>query len=111
MFFLFHSDFALRGLHLLILRDSIYGDVPDQTALDDIQRDLLLKKIDAEADRLHRNKERRNKREKQKMLDQRRKGGAVGGDGGSPEQSTEKGATTRKCANCGQVGHIKTNKK
>lgn len=31
---------------------------------------------------------------------------------GSPEPTTEKGTgTTRKCANCGQVGHIKTNKK
>lgn len=39
-------------------------------------------------------------------------GGAGGGDAGSPEPSTEKvTGTTRKCANCGQVGHIKTNKK
>lgn len=27
------------------------------------------------------------------------------------EPSIERGGTTRKCANCGQVGHIKTNKK
>lgn len=41
-----------------------------------------------------------------------RDGGAGGGDEGSPEPSTEKvTGTTRKCANCGQVGHIKTNKK
>jgi transcription initiation factor TFIID subunit 1 len=40
-----------------------------------------------------------------------RDGGAVGEDG-SPEPTTEKvTGTTRKCANCGQVGHIKTNKK
>ncbi len=33
-------------------------------------------------------------------------------DDGSPEPTTEKvTGTTRKCANCGQVGHIKTNKK
>lgn len=30
---------------------------------------------------------------------------------GSAEPSVEKGGTTRRCANCGQVGHIKTNKK
>jgi len=29
----------------------------------------------------------------------------------SPAPSVEKGGTTRKCANCGQKGHIKTNKK
>jgi transcription initiation factor TFIID subunit 1 len=40
-----------------------------------------------------------------------RDGGAAG-DEGSPEPTTEKvTGTTRKCANCGQVGHIKTNKK
>jgi hypothetical protein len=34
------------------------------------------------------------------------------GGEGSPEPTIEKGTgTTRKCANCGQVGHIKTNKK
>jgi len=39
-----------------------------------------------------------------------RDGGAR--DDGSPEPTTEKvTGTTRKCANCGQVGHIKTNKK
>lgn len=33
-------------------------------------------------------------------------------DDGSPEPTAEKvTGTTRKCANCGQVGHIKTNKK
>lgn len=38
--------------------------------------------------------------------------GGLPGDDDSPEPSTEKVAgTTRKCANCGQVGHIKTNKK
>jgi transcription initiation factor TFIID subunit 1 len=37
--------------------------------------------------------------------------GRADGDG-SPEPTTERGTgTTRKCANCGQVGHIKTNKK
>lgn len=64
-----------------------------------------------EQERLEKNKERRKKREKQKKLQQKLKDGGAG-DEGSPEPSTEKAVgTTRKCANCGQVGHIKTNKK
>jgi len=66
--------------------------------------------------RLERNQERRFAREKQKSLLKRATGaGADDGDAGSPEAvgSIEKVAagTTRKCANCGQIGHIKTNKK
>ncbi|SPQ18346.1 2a769c31-9f11-46cb-8c05-4e704b4ae7f5 [Thermothielavioides terrestris] len=76
--------------------------------------ELILEKARIEQERLEKNKERRKKREKQKKLQQRmRDGGAVDDDDeGSPEPSTEKvTGTTRKCANCGQVGHIKTNKK
>ena len=63
--------------------------------------------------RLERNKDRRIARDKQK-------GTYVEGDAGSPgtpaspsvATTTTKGTgTQRKCANCGQVGHIKTNKK
>jgi transcription initiation factor TFIID subunit 1 len=65
-----------------------------------------------EQERLEKNKERRKKREKQKKLQQKIREGGGAGDEGSPEPSTEKvTGTTRKCANCGQVGHIKTNKK
>jgi transcription initiation factor TFIID subunit 1 len=65
-----------------------------------------------EQERLEKNKERRKKREKQKKLQQKMRDGGAAGDEGSPEPSTEKiTGTTRKCANCGQVGHIKTNKK
>jgi transcription initiation factor TFIID subunit 1 len=67
---------------------------------------------------LEKNRERRLKREKQKRAMQKAKGGAGGGGAeaaggeGSPEPTTEKvTGTTRKCANCGQIGHIKTNKK
>jgi len=62
---------------------------------------------------LEKNKERRKKREKQKKLQAKIAGvGIPGADDGSPEPSTEKvTGTTRKCANCGQIGHIKTNKK
>lgn len=65
-----------------------------------------------EQERLEKNKERRKKREKQKKLQQKMRDGGTAGDEGSPEPTTEKvTGTTRKCATCGQVGHIKTNKK
>ncbi|KAF3936806.1 hypothetical protein ABW19_dt0203694 [Dactylella cylindrospora] len=54
--------------------------------------------------RLLRNKERRQARERQN--EKKRKQLGLDLDDGAP-----KGGTTRKCANCGQVGHIKTNKK
>lgn len=59
------------------------------------------KLIEAELSRLNRNKERRFAREKQK---------GIGRSGDSPADGKPAG-TLRKCANCGQVGHIKTNKK
>ncbi|GLI76116.1 hypothetical protein PoHVEF18_004386 [Penicillium ochrochloron] len=59
------------------------------------------KLIEAELSRLNRNKERRFAREKQKGISRA---------GESPADGKPAG-TQRKCANCGQVGHIKTNKK
>lgn len=59
------------------------------------------KLIEAELSRLNRNKERRFAREKQKGISR---------PGDSPADGRPAG-TQRKCANCGQVGHIKTNKK
>ncbi|OQD67227.1 hypothetical protein PENDEC_c041G00512 [Penicillium decumbens] len=58
------------------------------------------KLIEAELSRLNRNKERRFAREKQKGISRA---------GDSP--ADRPAGTQRKCANCGQVGHIKTNKK
>ncbi|KAK3350459.1 hypothetical protein B0H65DRAFT_545582 [Neurospora tetraspora] len=56
------------------------------------------------------------KPERQKQLQQRLESGGtlpLDNDDGSLEPSIEKatGTTTRKCANCGAEGHIKTNKK
>ncbi|PYH87602.1 putative transcription factor TFIID complex 145 kDa subunit [Aspergillus ellipticus CBS 707.79] len=64
------------------------------------------KLLEAELSRLNRNKERRFAREKQK-------GAGRGSAGDSPAEgaSGKSAGTQRKCANCGQVGHIKTNKK
>ncbi|KAJ5702081.1 transcription initiation factor TFIID [Penicillium malachiteum] len=59
------------------------------------------KLIETELNRLNRNKERRFAREKQKGITRA---------GDSPADGKPTG-TMRKCANCGQVGHIKTNKK
>jgi hypothetical protein len=64
-------------------------------------------KLKAEFARLARNIERREGREKAKGIF---KGGAEGGSGTSSGPG-KGGATPRKCANCGEVGHIKTNKK
>ncbi|KAK4451600.1 histone acetyl transferase [Podospora aff. communis PSN243] len=74
---------------------------------------MVLEIARKEQERLEKNKERRKKREKQKKLQAKIAGVNVPEDEeGSPEPSTEKvTGTTRRCANCGQQGHIKTNKK
>lgn len=60
-----------------------------------------MSRLEAELARLKRNVERREGREKAKAK-QNNLPGVPGAKGG---------ATVRKCANCGEVGHIKTNKK
>lgn len=67
--------------------------------------------LEEELARLERNKDRRIARDKQKGI-------LIDGEGmspaspSSPSTANPKSAgTQRKCANCGQVGHIKTNKK
>jgi len=72
---------------------------------------LTINSIKKELSRLERNKERRHAREKQKGIFR----ASAERDGGSPSATpalNEKPVgTTRKCANCGMAGHIKTNKK
>ncbi|KAH6681112.1 transcription initiation factor TFIID subunit 1 [Plectosphaerella plurivora] len=68
------------------------------------RRTLL--EIEKELERLNRNKARRQARESQKGVRHKTTAGA-----GSPEPDKAAAGTTRKCNNCGQVGHIKTNKK
>ncbi|KAJ8066328.1 hypothetical protein OCU04_005403 [Sclerotinia nivalis] len=72
--------------------------------------------VQKELERLERNQDRRHAREKQKskqsMAGQQLLNPGSPGPSGAPVSSIEKPAgTTRKCANCGQTGHIKTNKK
>jgi hypothetical protein len=64
-----------------------------------------LPRLKEELARLERNREGRIQREKAKGID----ASAPGSDHSKPIQQTK--GTHRKCANCGQVGHIKTNKK
>ncbi|KLJ13479.1 transcription initiation factor TFIID subunit 1 [Blastomyces silverae] len=68
-----------------------------------------MKQLQFELQRLQRNKERRHARERQKGITS---DSASPGAANSPTTAGPKGGgTQRKCANCGQVGHIKTNKK
>ncbi|KAF5542730.1 transcription initiation factor TFIID subunit 1 [Fusarium mexicanum] len=88
----------------LEMRD-IYSSRPTGNADHDRLAGIRIKK---ELERLEKNKARRQAREQQKELHQK----ASTGDAGSPSVNGDKvpTGTTRKCANCGQVGHIKTNK-
>lgn len=70
-------------------------------------------RIDDELLRLQRNKERRMAREKQKGLstDGAADSPTSPDDVKAPVRAPKPAGTARKCANCGIVGHIKTNKK
>ncbi|RKF75818.1 putative transcription initiation factor TFIID 111 kDa subunit [Golovinomyces cichoracearum] len=71
--------------------------------------------IKKELARLNKNRVRRHVREKQKgriNTPQATSPGSGGSPSSAPTPSIETSTgTTRKCANCGQAGHIKTNKK
>lgn len=70
-------------------------------------------RIVSELGRLEKNKDRRIGREKQKGFHRASPMPAsAGSPSATPAPTIEKPTgTTRKCANCGQTGHIKTNKK
>lgn len=87
---------------MLALRGDIENFQPTGDAEKDHQMILLL---NDELQRLQRNKERRHVREQQK---------GRGGETPAGEDGEGRGkapGTQRRCANCGQIGHIKTNKK
>ncbi|KAF3154478.1 hypothetical protein TWF751_003803 [Orbilia oligospora] len=87
-----------------IRTDSLMKDITNLKPTGDAAADADRKKVlEKELARLMRNKERRQARERQN--EKKRKQLGLDDDG------APKGGTTRKCANCGQVGHIKTNKK
>ncbi len=75
---------------------------------------LTADRIKKELARLERNKDRRHAREKQKGIfrGSTEREITAASPSATPAPSVEKPTgTTRKCANCGQAGHIKTNKK
>lgn len=76
----------------------------------DADRDAQ-KLVDKELQRLLKNADRRQIREKQGK-GKKKSSANLGAGSPDPSGSADKaaGGTTRKCANCGQVGHIKTNK-
>jgi transcription initiation factor TFIID subunit 1 len=67
-------------------------------------------RLEAELARLKRNVERREGREKAKGI-HNVQSSVPGTPGAVANSGKGAGATPRKCANCGEVGHIKTNKK
>lgn len=90
----------------------IYSSKPTGNA--DADRTSKLR-IRQELDRLEKNQARRKAREQQKELLHNKNAngpaGSPGATGGGASVDKVPTGTTRKCANCGQVGHIKTNKK
>ena len=66
-------------------------------------------------ERLKRNRDRRLARDKAKEVQPFNVDGEgvpdVEANAEAPAAAVKGGGTQRKCANCGQVGHIKTNKK
>ncbi|OTA68594.1 hypothetical protein K449DRAFT_323347 [Hypoxylon sp. EC38] len=87
----------------------VYSLQPTADADDNREKQKL---VDKELSRLLKNQDRRQIREKQGKSKKKKNTDAT--DGASPDPSGADKAsagTTRKCANCGQVGHIKTNKR
>lgn len=68
-------------------------------------------RIEQELSRLEKNADRRQVREKQGKGKRKNAQANAGSPGASGSADKAAGGTTRKCANCGQIGHIKTNKR
>ncbi|KAG6101897.1 hypothetical protein E4U30_000672 [Claviceps sp. LM220 group G6] len=99
------SQYMKRRTEADLESKDIYSSRPTGNADHDRLQNLRIKK---ELERLEKNKARRQAREQQKELHQKASNGDAGSPGALDKIPT---GTTRKCANCGQVGHIKTNKK
>ncbi|KAI1209737.1 uncharacterized protein F4807DRAFT_426168 [Annulohypoxylon truncatum] len=86
----------------------VYSLQPTADADDNREKQRL---VDKELSRLLKNQDRRQIREKQGKGKRKKAGAGPDANGGaSPPAADKTAGTTRKCANCGQVGHIKTNK-
>ncbi|KAI1338835.1 hypothetical protein F5Y15DRAFT_99385 [Xylariaceae sp. FL0016] len=92
-------------------KKDVYNLKPTGDADEDRERQRY---VDRELARLMKNQERRQIREKQGKGKKKNAvaNASINGDASPDPSSADKASagTTRKCANCGQVGHIKTNK-
>ncbi|KAI8961951.1 hypothetical protein F5Y11DRAFT_324617 [Daldinia sp. FL1419] len=85
----------------------VYSLQPTADADDNREKQKL---VDKELSRLLKNQDRRQIREKQGKSKKKRNDANPDASPDPPTGDKVSAGTTRKCANCGQVGHIKTNK-
>lgn len=97
-----------RQVMLNLIRRRPFGRSSTHLQLD---MKLTFDSIKKELARLERNKERRHAREKQKGIFRASAERDTTDPNATPAPAEKPIGTTRKCANCGQAGHIKTNKK
>ncbi|KAK9802500.1 putative Transcription initiation factor TFIID subunit 1 histone acetyltransferase domain-containing protein [Seiridium cardinale] len=92
--------------------DAAKRDIYTAKPTGDADADRLASKlIEQELSRLEKNADRRQVREKQGKGKRKNAKADAGSPGPSGSADKAAGGTTRKCANCGQIGHIKTNKR
>jgi ribosomal protein L37E len=115
--YVFAKPRALKMFFVLFLFPALQSQAVPQLYSTYLANTSFSFRIAAELARLERNRERRFAREKAKGITAASPSDAgAAGSPGSPSASTpaaskQQQGTQRKCANCGQVGHIKTNKK
>ncbi|KAI1464251.1 uncharacterized protein F4812DRAFT_443951 [Daldinia caldariorum] len=85
----------------------VYSLQPTADADDNREKQKL---VDKELSRLLKNQDRRQIREKQGKSKKKKPEANLDASPDPPTGDKISAGTTRKCANCGQVGHIKTNK-
>ncbi|KAK6949171.1 hypothetical protein Daesc_009245 [Daldinia eschscholtzii] len=85
----------------------VYSLQPTADADDNREKQKL---VDKELSRLLKNQDRRQIREKQGKSKKKKSDANPDASPDPPAGDKASAGTTRKCANCGQVGHIKTNK-
>lgn len=92
--------------------DAAKRDIYTAKPTGDADADRLASRlIEQELSRLEKNADRRQVREKQGKGKKKNVHVNTGSPGPSGSADKAAGGTTRKCANCGQIGHIKTNKR
>ncbi|KAH9892081.1 hypothetical protein F4778DRAFT_323468 [Xylariomycetidae sp. FL2044] len=91
-------------------QEQLHKDIYSLQATGDMDNDRdNLRMVEKELSRLLKNQDRRQNREKQGKGKKKNTNRDATPDPSSGDKASA--GTTRKCANCGQVGHIKTNKR